>query len=155
MPSPLVDRTAAARAGASPFAPFTPGTEVRPALYLGLDQPFDNHPMTIYLGVDPPRAGEVAAAARRPAPSSSPRVRWEDGASAEWRPLGAVDGTEVFGESGELRFIGPPGLAERGELGQRRYRLRALWYDGDFMVSPSPASCRAQHHVGDPGDHPG
>ena len=41
--------------------PFAPTADTEPALYLGLDRPFDLRPIVIYVQVEPPRPEEVAA----------------------------------------------------------------------------------------------
>lgn len=128
---------AAKTAGLPSFQPFTVTTEMRPALYLGFDQPFDNRPMTLYLRVEPPRPGEIAEAVRNATPDAvAPRVVWEYASGGEWRSLGAVDDTNVFAESHVIRFVGPPDFTVRTEFGQERYWLRARWEAGTFLVPP-------------------
>jgi hypothetical protein len=132
-----VDRTAAAAGRGAPFTPFASTADTEPALYLGLDRPFDNRPVTLYLQVEPPRPEEVGADTLAGLDPATPaQVVWEYGSPTGWRPLGPVDETLTFADRGEVRFIGPTDLATRSCLGQVRYWLRARWQQGAFPFPP-------------------
>jgi Baseplate J-like protein len=133
----FVDRTAAAAGQAPPFTPFTSTVDSRPALYLGLDRPFGNKPVTLYLWLEPPRPEEVAADALAELDSTSPaEVVWEYSSPTGWRLLGALDETLMLGERGLVRFVGPTDLTARSRFGQVCYWLRARWNEGTFPFPP-------------------
>ena len=52
-----VDVTADILGDSESFSPFTNDSNLRPALYLGFDQPFANEPTTLYLQADLPQPG--------------------------------------------------------------------------------------------------
>jgi len=109
-----VDLTAAAAGQGPPFTPFAPTADSQPTLYLGLDRPFDNRPVTLYLQVQPPRPEEVSADTLAELDQAMPaQVVWEYASPAGWRPLGALDETRALADRGEVRFIGPTDLATR------------------------------------------
>ena len=94
--------------------PFEPTADTEPALYLGLDRPFDLRPVAIYVQVEPPRPEEVAAdeLAERD-PDERAVIAWEYDAPAGWRSLDAQDETQGFSASGLVSFAAPKDLAER------------------------------------------
>jgi Baseplate J-like protein len=123
--------------GTAPFRPFTPSADSEPAVYFGLDQPFANRPVALYLLLEPPRPEEVSADALAASELSAPaRIAWEYSRPDGWRPLSAVDETAGFAGRGLVRFVGPPDLAATDHFGQRRPWLRACWRSGDLPVPP-------------------
>ena len=130
------DHTAAAVAGIA-FSPFTVAEDTRPALYLGLDRPFDPRPTTIYLQVEPPGPHEVAAErlAEIP-PEAQAQVTWEYWRPAGWTPLAALDETQTLARPDLVQFIAPEDLKPRPLFGQPLCWLRARWRSGKFPVLP-------------------
>lgn len=130
------DHTAAAVAGIN-FSPFTVAEDTRPALYLGLDRPFDPRPATIYLQVEPPDPHEVAAErlAEIP-PEAQAQVTWEYWGLAGWTPLAALDETQTLARPDLVQFIAPEDLKPRPLFGQALCWLRARWRSGKFPVLP-------------------
>ena len=147
-------RAAFSQPGGPAVPLFTASAEKSPALYLGFNAALANRPMTLYVHVDAPRPGEVAqamATARQALPPP-PQVRWEYASAAQdWTPLGAVDETNAFANSGEVRFLGPADATRRRVCGQELFWLRARLDDGTPPRAP-PATCGAhQHHLGHAG----
>ncbi len=133
------DHTAAARAGPGPpFTPFTPTADTEPAFYLGFDQPFSQRSVTLFLEVEPPLPEQVGAEQLAEADPAATAVQttWEYGSPAGWRPLGAVDETQVLSSRGLVTFIGPADLALRSCFGQTWYWLRLRWLAGTFPLPP-------------------
>jgi Baseplate J-like protein len=119
------------------FTPFTPSQDSEPAVYFGLDQPFANRPVSLYLQVEPPRPEEVGADALAAAELAAPaRIVWEYSGPDGWRQLGAADETEGFAGRGLVRFVGPADLTVADHFGQSRPWLRASWHRGDLPVPP-------------------
>ncbi len=117
--------------------PFEPTADTDPAVYLGLDRPFDVRPVAIYVRVEAPRPEEVAAdeLAERD-PDERAVIAWEYDAPAGWRSLDAQDETQGFSASGLVSFAAPKDLAERSRFGRRGYWLRARWVMGTFPLPP-------------------
>jgi len=131
------------REGASPpsFTPFHRSEDTRPTLYLGFDQPFEPHPVTLFFLVEPPSPQEVNRAVlkqRSRSRSAQPRLVWEYFSKSDngWRRLVVDDDTRAFSHSGQVRFIGPRDVGARAVFGQERYWLRVRWEDGTFQVMP-------------------
>jgi predicted phage baseplate assembly protein len=117
--------------------PFAPTADTEPALYLGLDRPFDLRPTAIYLQVEPPRPEEVAADALAEVdPATQAVLTWEYDAADGWRPLGARDETQALSSSGLVSFAAPRDLVERSRFGRSRCWLRARWQRGAFPLPP-------------------
>jgi predicted phage baseplate assembly protein len=117
--------------------PFAPTADTEPALYLGLDRPFDDRPTSVYLQVEAPRPEEVAADALAEAdPAAQAVLSWEYEAPGGPCPLGARDETQGLGTSGLVSFAAPRDLAERSRFGRSRYWLRARWQRGTFPLPP-------------------
>jgi predicted phage baseplate assembly protein len=117
--------------------PFAPTADTEPALYLGLDQPFDDRPISVYLQAEPPRPEEVAAdALAETDPAAQPVLSWEYDAPDGPRSLGARDETQGLGMSGLVSFAAPRDLTERSRFGRSRYWLRARWQRGTFPLPP-------------------
>jgi predicted phage baseplate assembly protein len=117
--------------------PFAPTADTEPALYLGLDRPFDLRPTAIYLQVEPPRPEEVAANELAEVdPAAQAVVTWEYDAPDGWRPLGARDETQGLSMSGLVLFAAPRDLVERTRFGRSRCWLRARWQRGRFPLPP-------------------
>ncbi|HEU4348568.1 MAG TPA: putative baseplate assembly protein, partial [Actinoplanes sp.] len=132
----FVDHTAEAAVDTL-FPPFIPTADNEPALYLGLDRPFDPQPTSVYLQVEPPRPEEVAAdsLAERD-PTRIPEVVWEYVSPTGWRSLRAVDGTRSLTGRGAVTFLAPEDLVARSCFGRSDYWLRARWTAGVFPVPP-------------------
>lgn len=132
------DHTAvAATQSADAFPVFTHTEDTRPALYLGLDQPFDPRPTTLYLRAEAPRPEQVAADKLAEVDSSTPpRVTWEYAGPAGWTPLGALDQTQGLARRDLVHFIGPDDLKSRHLFGQPLYWLRLRWRGGEFPLMP-------------------
>ncbi|MGH3913917.1 MAG: hypothetical protein ACRDTC_11000, partial [Pseudonocardiaceae bacterium] len=121
----------------TPLVPFTPGTDLEPALYLGFDQPFDPPPVTLYLQVEPPTPEEVAADQLAEIdPTTRAQLGWEYSGPAGWQPLAALDETEALTGRGLVQFVGPAELLARSCFGQHGYWLRLRWQRGTFPVPP-------------------
>jgi hypothetical protein len=117
--------------------PFVPTADTEPALYLGLDQPFDPRPVSVYLGVEPPRPEEVAADELATAdPDTLAVVTWEYDGPGGWRPLGARDETQRLGGSGLVSFAAPAGHTRSSRFGRELYWLRGRWQRGAFPLPP-------------------
>ncbi|MGH4012335.1 MAG: putative baseplate assembly protein [Pseudonocardiaceae bacterium] len=120
-----------------PFAPFTPGADRDPALYLGFDQPLDPRPVTLYLQVEPPAPEEVAADQLAEVdPATRAQVVWEYSGPNGWQPLAAVDETEALAGRGLVQFVGPADLLAREFFGRSGCWVRARWQRGQFPVPP-------------------
>lgn len=137
------DRTAAAAANdGRPFAPFAPGPDTRPALYLGFDRPFANRPALLYMQVEPaarevdPRQRGSDDWGRTVLAGGPPQVVWEYAAPDGWALLGVQDETRAFAERGLIGFVGPADLVRRREFGRELYWLRARWHRGAYPILP-------------------
>lgn len=127
----------AGQSAATPFLPFTVTEDTRPALYLGCSQPFGQHPVTLYLRLEPPQPHEVAADKLAEFdPGSMARVTWEYASPNGWLPLGAQDNTQTLTQRELVQFIGPQDITEQSRFGQQLYWLRARWLQGGFPLSP-------------------
>ncbi|ETW96895.1 MAG: hypothetical protein ETSY2_45590, partial [Candidatus Entotheonella gemina] len=119
------------------FSPFTVMADTEPALYLGLDNPFDSRLFTFYLQVEPPRPEQVAADALEvPDANVAARITWEYASSEGWTPLGALDETATLTRRGLVHIIGPPDFVPRAHAGQTLYWLRVRWHAGEFVFPP-------------------
>lgn len=117
--------------------PFAPTADSEPALYLGLDRPFDLRPIVIYVQVEPPRPEEVAADELAELdPGELAVITWEYDGPAGWRSLEATDETQGFSSSGLISFAAPKDLVERSRFGHRGHWLRARWLRGTFPLPP-------------------
>ncbi|WP_327343094.1 putative baseplate assembly protein [Streptomyces europaeiscabiei] len=117
--------------------PFTPNPERDPALYLGFDQPFDTRPVTLYLQVEPPEAGEVTADRLAGTdPTDRAELVWEYSGTDGWQPLAVADETATLSGRGTVRFVGPADLTAREHFGRSRCWLRLRRRHGTFPVTP-------------------
>jgi Baseplate J-like protein len=122
---------------AATFAPFVPGPDSDPGLYLGFDQPFAPHPVSVYLQVEPPAPEEVAADRFAEIdPSTRAVLVWEYRGQGGWQPLDAVDGSDGLAGRGTVTFVGPPDQVATERFEQRWYWVRARWSHGQFPVAP-------------------
>lgn len=124
------DQTRELASGAG-FKPFTALDELRPALYLGFDQPFAPRRVSLYAQVvpnplDPSTAGTAASA----------HLVWEYLGPGGWRYLGVEDETAALGERGLVTFLGPHDLQARRRFGQQLHWLRVRWEDGHYPAMP-------------------
>ena len=123
--------------GAGTTTPFAPTADTEPAVYLGLDRPFDLRPIAIYLQVEPPRPEEVAADELAELdPEERAVLTWEYDGPAGWRPLDAQDETQGFSASGLVSFAAPKDLVERSRFGHQACWLRVRWVGGSFPLPP-------------------
>ena len=131
------DHTAAAAAQGPLFTPFTPTADNDPALYLGVDHPFSQRPVTLFLQVEPPLPEQVAAESlAEAAPAVAAQLAWEYATTDGWRPLAALDETQSLSSRGLVTFVGPEDFAARACFGQTWYWLRLRWHAGTFPLSP-------------------
>ncbi len=132
-----VDHTAIAATDDELFSPFTVIADTEPALYLGLNRPFDSRPVTLYLQVEPPRPEEVAAdMLTAPDAQVAPRVAWEYAGAEGWTPLVILDETATLTRRGLVQFIGPRDFVRHAYAGQSLYWLRVRWREGAFVFPP-------------------
>ena len=119
------------------FTPFTPTADTDPALYLGFDQRFGRHSVTLFLEVEPPLPEQVAAGQLDGADAAGDtQTTWEYASEDGWQPLGAVDETQALSSRGLVTFIGPADLVPRACFGQTLCWLRLRWQAGTFPLPP-------------------
>ncbi|HEY1627378.1 MAG TPA: putative baseplate assembly protein [Streptosporangiaceae bacterium] len=119
------------------FPPFTPTADDRPALYLGFDQVFGPHPVTLFLEVEPPLPEQVAAEHLTGSEAAtSVLITWEYSSQDGWEPLGAVDETRGLSDRGLVTFPGPGDLVSRQRFGRALHWLRLRWQTGTFPLPP-------------------
>lgn len=116
----------------APVTPFTPSVEVRPALYLGFDAPFENRTVSLYVHVDPLSAEALLNGAS----DDAAEVVWEYRSPAGWVSLSASDGTGNLTRSGLVCFTGPRDLVPQRLFGRERCWLRGRWSRGSFAAIP-------------------
>ncbi|MGI9303720.1 MAG: hypothetical protein ACR2RB_13620, partial [Gammaproteobacteria bacterium] len=127
----------AAKPGGTPFPPFTITEDTRPALYLGLDRPFDPRPTTLYVRAEPPLPEHVAADKLAGIdPATLARLVWEYAGPAGWTALGALDRTQGLARRDLVHFVGPHGFTSRPLFGHSLYWLRVRWHSGAFPLMP-------------------
>lgn len=133
------DHTAvAATPGGAPFPVFAITEDTRPALYLGLDRPFDPRPATLYLRAEPPLPEHVAAdKLANIDPATLAQLVWEYASPAGWTPLGALDRTQGLARRDLVHFVGPDDFKVRQLFGQPLYWLRVRWHGGAFPLMPT------------------
>ncbi len=111
----------------NPWLPFTLTEDKDPALYLGFNKPFANHPISLYAQVEPPEADEVSAINFSNTHLTSLKVVWEYYTPNGWQKLGVQDETSAFAERGLIRFIGRLDFTAKTEFGKSLYWLRIRW----------------------------
>ena len=143
------DHTAAAVAQGPLFTPFTPTADNDPALYLGVDQPFSQRPVTLFLQVEPPLPEQVAAESLAEAvPAAAAQLAWEYATTDGWRPLAALDETQSLSSRGLVTFVGPAGLRCACVL-RADLVLAAAAVARRHLPAAAPATTgAAQHHLG-------
>jgi Baseplate J-like protein len=119
------------------FQPFLPVSDLRPALYLGFDQPFTHqaiaHTIQLYFQIEPPTAGAIAPSSR---PHSPAKLVWEYRTPQGWARLNVEDETRAFSDRGLVRFLAPAKFSSSTEFGRSLYWLRCCLQDGDFRMPP-------------------
>ena len=123
----------------NPWLPFTLTEDKDPALYLGFDKPFANHPISLYAQVEPPNPDEVSTINLSTTNVTVPKLVWEYSTTNDWQKLGVEDETSTFAERGLIRFIGQSDFAAKTEFGKPLYWLRVRWenwQNSSFRVQP-------------------
>ena len=108
------DRTDEAVWPGKVFRPFTPPSDVTPALYLGFDKP---------LPVD--RSGILFDVVEDPAETLGPALVWEFWDGGRWRALTVEDGTRRLRLPGLVELIGPRDSEPLARFGTARSWVRA------------------------------
>jgi Baseplate J-like protein len=120
----------------SDFQPFPPLAELRPALYLGFNQPLTEPATTrtiqLYFPVEPPLARTIAQSQR---PRQPAKLVWEYMTPQGWARLKVEDETQTLSDRGFVRFL-VPNQSSSTEFGRSLYWLRCVWQDGKFRMMP-------------------
>jgi len=113
----FTDRTQDALWPGRELEPFTPGTDLRPAVHLGFDQPLPAGLVSLFILL--PDTGVAAGG------DASSDYAWEYASARGWSPLGVLDDTGGFRRSGTIRFSGPPDAVPVDGVGGVLHRVRA------------------------------
>lgn len=98
------------------FQPFTPVSDLQPAIHFGFSQALPAGLVSMYFAAVP-QSGSIA-------PASSPFV-WEYLTANGWTGLSVLDGSDGFSTGGMVQFIGPSDIVAAGGLGGSLYWIRA------------------------------
>jgi Baseplate J-like protein len=120
----------------TPFQPFPPMPDRRPALYLGFNQPLTDpviaRTIQLYFSVEPPIARTIAQSRR---PDQPAKLVWEYMTPKGWTRLKVEDETQALSDRGLVRFLAPQ-LSQSTEFGRSLYWLRCCWQEGEFRMMP-------------------
>ena len=115
----FADHSEDARWPRSPFAPFTPVSDLTPALHFG----FTSKP--------PSAAVSILAHVLEPAAEGAPQpFVWDYWGSRGWTELSVRDTTSGLMRTGLIQFVGAPDAMPRDGLGGALYRIRARLKSG-------------------------
>ncbi len=121
----------------TPFVPFHPTKDIRPALYLGFTPPpgrnFPNRKVSLYFRIDDVVYGHMPD---NPSPSSLPRLIWQYWNGQDWIKLTNRDETEAFSRPGLVEFLPPADFSSRSEFELDRHWLRVQWESGEYKFKP-------------------
>ncbi|MEW6733651.1 MAG: putative baseplate assembly protein [Acidobacteriota bacterium] len=122
------------------FKPFQATNETVPTLYFGFALPpyksFPNRKLSIYVGLDDFKYGEVVSLTPQRQGQGSPKLDWEYWNGNGWVKISLHDESENFTRSGIIEFLAPSDLTIRREFGLDRYWLRVAWRDGEYLFMP-------------------
>lgn len=127
----FADLTGACRWPDQTFNPFTPVSDLRPAVHFGFDLPLPVGLVSIYAHI--PRDVSASGTA-----AASP-FTWEYFSAKGWVELGVLDETVGFQRSGMIQFVGQEDAVSAQGLGGNLYRLRARLKQGEEFSSAAVA----------------
>jgi hypothetical protein len=127
----FTDQTDAALWPDRSFDPFTPISDMQPAIHFGFDQPLPSGLISLF--IQAPGAEDLE-------PDVSSSYIWEYLARNGWQQIGVRDETVGMRQSGMLQFIGAPDAVAAMSLGAKNlYRLRARLTNG-AQITQRPLS---------------
>ncbi len=96
------------------FKPFTPPSDLTPALYLGFDRPLPVDQLGFFLEIEESIGNQAG-----------PALVWEYWDGGAWRSLTVDDETRRLRKSGDISLIGPEGSRALDRFGGPHHWLRA------------------------------